>query len=236
MNDTMGKSLTYGKVLIGAILFSRLVRRRLPQDRQVGVVLPPSVGGTVVNLGLVLAGKVPVNLNFTASADAFVSSMEQADIRTVITAGKMMEKAPGLPWPEQVMLAEDVIKEFSSADRIFALLLAHRVANPCAAGAFEQRERMAHVEQPDRLEIRAEERARGAQRVVAVGPLRVLRGQLLQRVLGEGTVCAVTPQQMERRCVHGALGREQMRVHCPPLVMLAVGVHGVTHGTAVRRG
>jgi len=45
----------------------------------------------------------------------------------------------------------------------------------------------------------------------------------LQRVLGEGTVRAVATQQMERGGVHGALGREQMRVHGPPLVMLAVG-------------
>ena len=31
----------------------------------VGILLPPSVGGAITNIAFLLAGKTPVNLNFT---------------------------------------------------------------------------------------------------------------------------------------------------------------------------
>jgi acyl-[acyl-carrier-protein]-phospholipid O-acyltransferase/long-chain-fatty-acid--[acyl-carrier-protein] ligase len=124
MNDTTGKSVTHGKALIGAVVLSRLFAKRLAADKNVGVVVPPSVGGSLVNLGLVLAGKVPINLNFTASMEAFRSSLRQADIRTVITARKMMDKFPDLGWPDQVVFAEDFATQISALDKIIGLGLA----------------------------------------------------------------------------------------------------------------
>ncbi|HMP96069.1 MAG TPA: MFS transporter [Kiritimatiellia bacterium] len=123
MDDTLGKSVTYGKALIGALVLARVLGRipSVASSRRVGVVLPPSVGGSLVNLGLVLAGKTPVNLNFTTSAEAFSSSLRQADISVVITAGKMMEKASHLVWPEQVVLAETLVGSVTGADRLIAL-------------------------------------------------------------------------------------------------------------------
>ena len=58
-------------MLTRAILVRRLLRRRVltPDEQQVGVLLPPSVGGAVVNAALGLDCRVAVNLNYTLTSD-----------------------------------------------------------------------------------------------------------------------------------------------------------------------
>ncbi len=123
--DTSGRELSFGKSLIGALVLARLIRRLIPaEQRRVGVVIPPSVGGALVNFGLLLAGKVPVNLNFTTSAETFDLSLQQADIGTVITASKVVEKVPHLNWPENLLLADKMREQIKPADKIAALFQA----------------------------------------------------------------------------------------------------------------
>lgn len=125
IDDTTGKSLTFGKTLIGALVMARLIRRLIPAgEKNVGVVLPPSVGAAVVNLGLVMAGKVPVNMNFTTSAATFHASMRQADLRHIITARRVMEKITHLDWPDGMLLADDFAAMIRPADKIIGLFKA----------------------------------------------------------------------------------------------------------------
>lgn len=53
----------------------------------------------VANLAVLFAGKVPVNINFTASHDAVKSSIRQADIDKFITADPFVRKVSSFPWP-----------------------------------------------------------------------------------------------------------------------------------------
>ncbi len=57
-------ALSRGMVLAMAVVLARRWRRTMP-GRRIGIVLPPGIGGTLANLGVVLADKSPVNLNFT---------------------------------------------------------------------------------------------------------------------------------------------------------------------------
>ena len=86
MADTTGAELTWGKTLIGARLMAGSVRRRSAGESMVGVLLPASVGGALANIAVSLAGKVPVNLNFTAGAGALRSALEQCGIKTILTS------------------------------------------------------------------------------------------------------------------------------------------------------
>ena len=61
-----GSKLVRGKVLGVAITLARHLQRTYPDQQRIGVVLPPGKGGLVANLAVILAGKIPVNLNFTA--------------------------------------------------------------------------------------------------------------------------------------------------------------------------
>ncbi len=59
----------------------------------VGVLLPASVGGALVNLAAALAGKAVVNLNFTTGRAGMESAAAQAGLKTVVTSRAFLEKA-----------------------------------------------------------------------------------------------------------------------------------------------
>ncbi len=88
----------------------------------VGVLLPPSVGGVLTNLALSLMGRVPVNLNYTASEASFRSAVEQCGITTIITSKAFLEKLPSLPRLEGMILLENILPTISSGDKILALV------------------------------------------------------------------------------------------------------------------
>src|SRR5690606_5406142 len=93
MNDSTGKTLTYGQALVGAILLAKWVRRHHADESMIGLILPSSVGGALANLGVTLCGKAPINLNFTAGPASIISACEQCEIRTVITSKVFLKKA-----------------------------------------------------------------------------------------------------------------------------------------------
>lgn len=92
------KEVSAGMLLAAAATYAQFLRREVP-ERRVGIVLPPGGGGYIANLAVVLAGKSPVNLNFTAGPAAIGSSLRVAGIRTVIAAAAMQAKLPQFPWP-----------------------------------------------------------------------------------------------------------------------------------------
>jgi acyl-[acyl-carrier-protein]-phospholipid O-acyltransferase / long-chain-fatty-acid--[acyl-carrier-protein] ligase len=102
VDRTVGRrELTCGQLYAAAsTLAGRL--RGLP-DRRIGVVLPPGAGAFIANLGIMAAGKTPVNLNFTAGRTALESSLRIAGITTVISAEALRPKAPNFPWPERTL-------------------------------------------------------------------------------------------------------------------------------------
>ncbi|MEX2606144.1 MAG: MFS transporter [Kiritimatiellia bacterium] len=130
--DSTGKTLTYGKTLIaGLLLRDRLAQQLAGDPEEIGVLLPPSVGGALVNLSLAMEGRVAVNLNYTSSKNALISAMEQAGIRTLITSIKFMEKFPDTPTPKQVLYAEDLASHFSTPAKLWTLLKARLAPLPC---------------------------------------------------------------------------------------------------------
>ncbi len=101
-------TLTRGMLLAAAAVLSKEIRQRIPGQR-VGIVLPPSKGGVLANLAVLLAGKVPVSLNFTSGRAALESAMSRAGIDTVITASIVQKKMDTFPWPEKVLLLNELL-------------------------------------------------------------------------------------------------------------------------------
>jgi acyl-[acyl-carrier-protein]-phospholipid O-acyltransferase/long-chain-fatty-acid--[acyl-carrier-protein] ligase len=87
----------------------------------VGIMLPASVGGVLANLATLMAGKVPVNLNFTAGADALDVAYRECGIRTVLTSKVFLSKAK-LETPPGAVFLEDVMKEITGLERLGMLL------------------------------------------------------------------------------------------------------------------
>lgn len=103
-----GSTLTRGKLLAAAIVLAKEVQRLIPEKR-VGIVLPPSKGAVLANLAVLLAGKTPVSLNFTAGRDALLSAMRRAEIKTVVTAKAVERKMDQFPWPEHLVRLDEIL-------------------------------------------------------------------------------------------------------------------------------
>jgi acyl-[acyl-carrier-protein]-phospholipid O-acyltransferase / long-chain-fatty-acid--[acyl-carrier-protein] ligase len=98
-----GSKLVRGKVLGVAMAMARHLQKTYPGQQRIGVVLPPGKGGLVANLAVILAGKIPVNLNFTSLRDAIESAIEQAGLQTTITARAMAARLEDFPWTTEVI-------------------------------------------------------------------------------------------------------------------------------------
>ncbi|HEV3214648.1 MAG TPA: acyl-[ACP]--phospholipid O-acyltransferase [Vicinamibacterales bacterium] len=122
MADSSGKRLTFGRALAAGLLLSRWIRKRARGEQNVGVLLPSTVGGALANVATSLAGKVPVNLNFTSGAESMGYAVAQCDIKTILTSRVFLSKASIEPTAAMVYL-EDVMPLVTraAAIRMFAL-------------------------------------------------------------------------------------------------------------------
>jgi acyl-[acyl-carrier-protein]-phospholipid O-acyltransferase / long-chain-fatty-acid--[acyl-carrier-protein] ligase len=119
MTDSTGRTLTYGEALTAGLM---LAHRIDPSEEMVGVMLPASTAGAIVNLGIVLSGRVPVNLNFTAGAESLESAISQCGLRTIFTSKQFLQKAKLAERPE-FHFVEDALT-FSPATKALAFLRA----------------------------------------------------------------------------------------------------------------
>ncbi len=126
MADSTGRQLPFGRTLIGSLLLSRWIRRHCSGEKMVGLLLPASIGGALANIATLLAGKVPVNLNFTIGPEAMSSAIEQCGIRTILTARVFLAKAKlepreGMVFLEEVLARTSALAKARTAAAAFLL-------------------------------------------------------------------------------------------------------------------
>jgi len=117
------RPVTAAQLLGVAAALSRHLRKTVPEKR-VGIVLPPGAGAHIANLAVAFAGKVPVNLNFTAGKAAVEASLKLGEINTVITADAMRAKVPNFPFPENTLDLKKLIEAAGGKKAIVPWLLA----------------------------------------------------------------------------------------------------------------
>ena len=102
--------LPYGMILAAALAFAQVLKLETDQAR-VAIVLPPGKAGLIANLAVLFAGKIPVNLNFTAGPEAIRSCIRQAGVDRFITADPFVRKISSFPWPpnRDLILIERVL-------------------------------------------------------------------------------------------------------------------------------
>ena len=132
--DSTGTKLNYGETFLRAVALSRVLSRSLGSNPYVGIMIPPTVHGAMANLALSLLGKIPVNLNYTASQSIVDSSIDQCGITHVLTSQRVLDKFKIFPKGEHILL-EKVPKQVTTADKVFAALVA-KVVPISLLGAF----------------------------------------------------------------------------------------------------
>ena len=100
--------LSRSKLLGAAAALSCYLRKEVPDER-IAIVLPASKGSVVANLAVTLAGKIPVDLNFTAGRAANESCCKHADLRVAISATQFIDRLKDFPWPERVLKLDEMM-------------------------------------------------------------------------------------------------------------------------------
>jgi acyl-[acyl-carrier-protein]-phospholipid O-acyltransferase / long-chain-fatty-acid--[acyl-carrier-protein] ligase len=122
--DTGGRHLTYGRALTAATALAEKLVHLTGGAPMVGVCLPPTAGGALVNLALTLNGTVPVNLNYTASAEGIRSAVDRCGIQATITSRVFLEKLGTLPELPGMIFVEDILAGISTREKYRAFCVA----------------------------------------------------------------------------------------------------------------
>ena len=91
MVDSIGGSLSAHRALTAAIAFARLIERHSP-EQNIGLLLPTSSAGIIANMATLMRGKTVVNLNYTANVESLSMALEKAEICSVYTSYRFMQK------------------------------------------------------------------------------------------------------------------------------------------------
>ena len=122
MADGQTPKLTFFAVLARTLFLARRLRKTWQGQDMVGILLPPSIPGALVNFAAMLMGKVPVNLNYTASNETLESCARQCNLKTVITARAFLDRVHVQP-PGETVFIEDIAQQPRFSERLVAALL-----------------------------------------------------------------------------------------------------------------
>jgi acyl-[acyl-carrier-protein]-phospholipid O-acyltransferase/long-chain-fatty-acid--[acyl-carrier-protein] ligase len=123
MADFRTPHLKFFSALVKTIFLARRLRPHWKDQQAVGVLLPPSIGGALVNLAAMMAGKIPVNLNYTASNSVVESCAQQSGLKTVVTSRLFLEKVKVQP-PGAPIYVEDLAEKPAIGERLMAMCAA----------------------------------------------------------------------------------------------------------------
>ncbi len=140
MADGNSGKISFGGALVRAILLARRLRRVWEGQEMVGILLPPSVPGALVNWAALMLGKVPVNLNYTLSSEALASCARQCGLKTVITAKALLERVK-VEVPGQALYLDELVGKPGAAEKLVAMLMAWLLPSPLLLRALGQRRR-----------------------------------------------------------------------------------------------
>ena len=124
--DSSGQELTGGKLLIATLCVKKVLERHWlkSDEKNVGILLPPSNGGLLANTAVTVSGRVAVNLNYTLSDKDIRFCIEQSGIRHVITSRRFLEKKP-IELNAEVIFMEDLKERISGLDKLTSAIAAH---------------------------------------------------------------------------------------------------------------
>lgn len=123
MADAQNAKVSFGSALARTVFLGLRLKRVWGDQKMVGLLLPPSVPGALVNFAAMLAGKVPVNLNYTVSEETLASCIRQCDIKTVITSKAFLEKIK-LKVPGNVVFLEELAAAPGFTEKLSAFFMA----------------------------------------------------------------------------------------------------------------
>ncbi len=120
-DKTTGKSVTYSKALIGALILSNKFKK---YDKGfIGIMIPTSAGAALANVGALMSGRIPVLINYSTGAEANARyAQKKCKFRTIITSKSLLEKI-NCPLIDGMVLIEDLMAGVTTGEKLRAALV-----------------------------------------------------------------------------------------------------------------
>ncbi len=120
--DATGTKLSNHKLAAVVFAFAQKIRAKSPQSQNIGIVMPTSAGGAIVNLAVLSLGKTVVNLNYTASKVSIAHAIAVSDLDTIYTSRQFLSKLKGR--------GIDIEEVLSNVDVVFVEDLKQEISKP----------------------------------------------------------------------------------------------------------
>lgn len=118
---TANKRISYSKALIASLILATKFKKYDPGF--IGVMIPTSAGCALANIGIVMAGRTPVMINYsTGAAENAEYAQRKCDFKTIITSKKLVEKI-NCRHVEGMVYIEDIMEGLSALEKVKAALL-----------------------------------------------------------------------------------------------------------------
>lgn len=122
--DSHSGVMTYKKLKLGALIFSKKIRS-YPGD-YVGIMLPSSIGAYLTIFATLLAGKIPVMLNWTAGVRTLEYAVRLLGLKVIFSSNKFLNKVDSLDMGDLetlVVTLEEMKHSISFKDKLQGLML-----------------------------------------------------------------------------------------------------------------
>jgi len=90
VDATTEDEFSYYKMFTLNILFKNIISKY--NEQNIGLLLPTTPIGAIMNMAVILSGKTVVNINYTSSKESILSSVIQSEVKTIFTSKKFLIK------------------------------------------------------------------------------------------------------------------------------------------------
>jgi acyl-[acyl-carrier-protein]-phospholipid O-acyltransferase / long-chain-fatty-acid--[acyl-carrier-protein] ligase len=142
LEDSERQPMTYGRLVLGAMVLGNVLAKRTHKNEAVGVLLPNVVGLPVVLFGLNAFGRVAALLNFSAGPKNIKSAIQTGVLKTIITSRRFvtmgnleplieaMEQTEVTPGKRpKIIYLEDIREKIGLGDKIGGLIRSKMAAS-----------------------------------------------------------------------------------------------------------
>lgn len=126
IQDPTTKHLSYRKLLQQILGVSRIIEKKTDKKERVGILLPNAVISVATVFSLLLKNRIPAMLNYTAGEKGINCAVKAAEIKTIITSRKFLQKGKldhlldeisGVKW----CFLEDLKGSLNLSDKLWVL-------------------------------------------------------------------------------------------------------------------
>lgn len=129
---TTERNITYSKALIASLMLAKYIKHH--KEGFIGIMIPTSAGAILSTLATVMAGKVPVMINYsTGAAENCEYAQGKCGFRTIITSRALVEKI-GCRLVRGMIFIEDILAQIPLNYKLSAALKAKLPARLIIAG------------------------------------------------------------------------------------------------------